>query len=193
MTLANMQKKILLALVAFAVCVSASAQRTARAQFFIDARGVVSFPEFTFGASLGMGQYRSLFYWDAGLSLLSDRVYFSNGKSAPFVDYLAGGGASWRALSSRTRGVSLYLGGQGFLGAEVYDPAGVLSPAEKTLVDGSVFSGARFVYGLKPQVTLEGFVWNRLAVVLSASMPLVFNSRVSVVRGAVSLGLRYNL
>lgn len=193
MTLTTMLKKVLLAVMAFFVSLGLSAQRTAKAQLFVDAGASLSFPEVTVGAQAGIGQYRSGFYWDAGLAFLSDRVYFSNGERAPFVDYLAGGGAFWRALGTRSRSFNFYLGGHGFLGAELYDPANRLDASMKTLSDGSVFGGVQFVYGCAPSVLVEFFFWDRLALTGSFNLPVVVNSRVSLFRYVASVGLRYNL
>lgn len=187
-----MTKKFLLAVLALFITLGLSAQRTAKGQFFIDASATVSVPEFGVGAHAYMGQYRTGFFWDAGFMMLSDKVYFSNGKSAGYMDLMVGGGAFWRPLATRTRSLNVYLGGDGFVGLELYDPFNILEDKDKTLADGTVFTGNRFIYGVIPAVEAEYFFWDRLALVAAFRLPVVINSRVTVLRYSAEAGLRYN-
>lgn len=187
------RKALLFCLCLMCIVPSAYAQRTGNRQFFLDASARMVFPEMMFGGRLGTGQYLFYTYWRAGFQFQMDRMSLSNGHQLEFTDYLADGGFFWRALSTRTRDFNFYLGGVGFLGMEQYDPFNRIDPTEKTLPDGIVLTGQRFVGGVAPALEFEWFFYDRFALLVSGDLSFCFNSRLVLLRPAVYAGIRIGL
>ena len=98
------------------------------------------------------------------------------------------GGYMHRLVCTRSRNISLYAGGEAFLGFESYDPMSEL-PSN---IDTGLPSGS-FLYGIAPQVVAEIFLTGKLALVAGCSSPVNLSSPITMVRPNLMLGLRMNI
>jgi len=180
-------------LLALLLAPAAFAQRTAKGQSFVGSSYLISFPGAASGVSLEYGMYLQHSYWMSGAGLIFDSVALSNGLSVDVLESVWSGGWMWRPFWTRSRDVSMYVGGGLLLGAEIYDPAWKLERSRKTLPDGSVLEGGRFIVGIQPSVELEWFFLPKVALTVSLDAPFIFLSRTGVARFCAGAGLRFNI
>ncbi len=184
-----MKKFLMIVLVAFCAFSSLEARRTARGQYFVDGKVFTSFNGM--GGGVVMGRYTRLGYWYGGLDYFSGNAVANDeiGRrlNLVYVDASADGGYLFRLLSTRTRSVSVYAGGGGFLGCEFPDPWKQM-PSDVVMVLGNTF-----LCGLYPQVNVECFISGPVALFMDVRMPVNFTSQISRVRVEMSIGVRVNL
>ncbi len=148
------------------------------------------------GFSLEGGQYLLNSYWKACVSAVdwNQKVADSRGRidGAVFdhVHWTLAGGWMYRIAGAYSRKVSLYCGGCAFLGYNSYELFKSL-PEE---MDAGYPSG-EFIYGIRPEVDLEWFVFRKAAVVLGVQSPVTFGSslKTDIWHLTASLGIRFNL
>lgn len=140
------------------------------------------------GAEAFFEQYTLSGYWLAGIQGNLYNASLSTGHKLEYVHALAQGGYMFRLAGSRNRSLSFYAGAGAVAGVEVLDPW-------RTLPDYVDVGGGKyaFIYGPFAAGALELFVAPRIAVVLQASLPLTFGSRIGVVNWNAGLGLKWNL
>lgn len=168
---------------------SLSAQRTANGQSMVSISAAPSMlrPQ-EVGAMLSYGQYLLEGYWTAGAQVGMHTLIISSGTRMKYLDMIFGGGYMHRLVGTRSRRISLYAGGEAFLGFETYDPMSEL-PSN---IDTGLPSGS-FLYGIAPQVVAEIFITGKLALVAGCSSPVNFSSPITMVRPNLIVGLRMNI
>ena len=168
---------------------SLSAQRTANRQSMVSMSAVSSLlrPQ-EVGAAVSYGQYLLEGYWTAGAKGGMHSLVTSSDIRMRFLDMTFSGGYMHRLVCTRSRSISLYAGGEAFLGFETYDPMNEL-PSN---IDTGLPSGS-FLYGIAPQVVAEFFLTGKLALVAGCSSPVNFSSPITMVRPNLILGLRMNI
>jgi hypothetical protein len=140
------------------------------------------------GTEIGYGQYLLGSFWNVSAEGVIRKVVTSGDTSLKFIDVIFSGGYIYRLVGTRSRNISLYAGGEAFLGFEIYDPMNEL-PAS---IDTGLPSGS-FLYGITPQFLAEFFLTGKLALVVGCSAPVNFSSPITKVRPNLSLGLRMNI
>ena len=166
-----------------------SAQRTANRQSMVSMSAVSSLlrPQ-EVGAAVSYGQYLLEGYWTADATGGMHSLVTSSDIRMRFMDVTFSGGYMHRFVCTRSRSISLYAGGEAFLGFEIYDPMNEL-PSN---IDTGLPSGS-FLYGIAPQVVAEFFLTGKLALVAGCSSPVNFSSPITMVRPNLILGLRMNI
>lgn len=168
---------------------SAYAQRTMNGQSMITVSAVSSMLRpLDMGTEIGYGQYLLGSFWNVRAEGVIRKVVTSGDTSLKFIDVIFSGGYMYRLVGTRSRNISLYAGGEAFLGFEIYDPMNEL-PAS---IDTGLPSGS-FLYGITPQFLAEFFLTGKLALVVGCSAPVNFSSPITKVRPNLSLGLRMNI
>ena len=168
---------------------SLSAQRTANGQSMVSISAAPSMLRpHEVGAMLSYGQYLLEGYWTAGAQGGMHTLVISSGTRMRYLDMIFGGGYMHRLVGTRSRRISLYAGGEAFLGFETYDPMSEL-PSN---IDTGLPSGS-FLYGIAPQVVAEIFLTGKLALVAGCSSPINFSSPITMVRPNLIVGLRMNI
>ena len=166
-----------------------SAQRTANGQSMVSAAAVSSMLRpADIGAEICYGQYLLAGYWTAGTEAGIHSLATSSRHHMRLLEVTLCGGYMHRIIGTRSRNMSLYAGGEVFLGFESYDPMNEL-PAH--IVTG--LPSGSFLYGIAPQVVAEIFLTGKLAFVAGCSVPVNFSSHVTMVRPDLTLGLRMNI
>ena len=168
---------------------SLSAQRTANRQSMVSVSAVSSLlrPQ-EVGAVVSYGQYLLEGYWTASAKGGMHTLVTSSDIRMRYLEVTFCGGYMHRLVSTRCRNISLYAGGEAFLGFESYDPMSEL-PSN---IDTGLPSGS-FLYGIAPQVVAEIFLTGKLALVAGCSSPVNFSSPITMVRPNLMLGLRMNI
>lgn len=168
---------------------SLSAQRTANRQSMVSVSAVSSLlrPQ-EVGAVVSYGQYLLEGYWTASAKGGMHTLVTSSDIRMRYLEVTFCGGYMHRLVSTRSRNISLYAGGEAFLGFESYDPMSEL-PSN---IDTGLPSGS-FLYGIAPQVVAEIFLTGKLALVAGCSSPVNFSSPITMVRPNLMLGLRMNI
>ena len=168
---------------------SLSAQRTANRQSMVSVSAVSSLlrPQ-EVGAEVSYGQYLLEGYWTASAKGGIHTLVTSSDIRMRYLEVTFCGGYMHRLVCTRSRNISLYAGGEAFLGFESYDPMSEL-PSN---IDTGLPSGS-FLYGIAPQVVAEIFLTGKLALVAGCSSPVNFSSPITMVRPNLMLGLRMNI
>ena len=168
---------------------SLSAQRTANRQSMVSVSAVSSLllPQ-EVGAEVSYGQYLLEGYWTASAKGGMHTLVTSSDIRMRYLEVTFCGGYMHRLVCTRSRNISLYAGGETFLGFESYDPMSEL-PSN---IDTGLPSGS-FLYGIAPQVVAEIFLTGKLALVAGCSSPVNFSSPITMVRPNLMLGLRMNI
>ena len=168
---------------------SLSAQRTANRQSMVSVSAVSSLlrPQ-EVGAVVSYGQYLLEGYWTASAKGGMHTLVISSDIRMRYLEVTFCGGYMHRLVSTRSRNISLYAGGEAFLGFESYDPMSEL-PSN---IDTGLPSGS-FLYGIAPQVVAEIFLTGKLALVAGCSSPVNFSSPITMVRPNLIVGLRMNI
>ena len=165
------------------------AQRTANRQSMVSVSAVSSLlrPQ-EVGAEISYGQYLLEGYWTASAKGGMHTLVTSSDIRMRYLEVTFCGGYMHRLVCTRSRNISLYAGGEAFLGFESYDPMSEL-PSN---IDIGLPSGS-FLYGIAPQVVAEIFLTGKLALVAGCSSPVNFSSPITMVRPNLMLGLRMNI
>ena len=168
---------------------SLSAQRTANRQSMVSVSAVSSLlrPQ-EVGAVVSYGQYLLEGYWTASAKGGMHTLVTSSDIRMRYLEVTFCGGYMHRLVCTRSRNISIYAGGEAFLGFESYDPMSEL-PSN---IDTGLPSGS-FLYGIAPQVVAEIFLTGKLALVAGCSSPVNFSSPITMVRPNLMLGLRMNI
>ena len=168
---------------------SLSAQRTANRQSMVSVSTVSSLlrPQ-EVEAEISYGQYLLEDYWTASAKGGMHTLVTSSDIRMRYLEVTFCGGYMHRLICTRSRNISLYAGGEAFLGFESYDPMSEL-PSN---IDTGLPSGS-FLYGIAPQVVAEIFLTGKLALVAGCSSPVNFSSPITMVRPNLILGLRMNI
>ena len=168
---------------------SLSAQRTANRQSMVSVSAVSSLlrPQVV-GAEVSYGQYLLEGYWTASAKGGMHTLVTSSDIRMRYLEVTFCGGYMHRLVCTRSRNISLYAGGEAFLGFESYDPMSEL-PSN---IDTGLPSGS-FLYGIAPQVVAEIFLTGKLALVAGCSSPVNFSSPITMVRPNLIVGLRMNI
>lgn len=191
----------------FVFAIEASAQRTARGQYFLDVNSGFSLlhdPSLGFGVSAG--QYLLTSRWEAGVDMQIKRNYgFKNGVQN-YYPMFAHASYMFRLCSDRTRAINLYAGLGALLGAEVLGPEPVdplfgygNAGGSGVDVDFGQIEDAKnadptiaFIYGFQPKFEAELFILKRVALTASLRMPFVFGSEYGFFNLTGNAGLRFN-
>lgn len=193
---------------AFALCVSmaaclifspsGSAQRTSDKTLFINAAQMVSAYSIPSGGiEISAGQYiLGSSYWFAGISALDMNQKVNDAKGTlkglyfDHIHWKAFGGWMYRLLGTYNRTFSMYAGGSAFIGANSYQTFKSL-PAE--LLGG--FPPVEFIYGIQPEIDLEIFLSQKVALTIGVQSPVTFGSslKTDIWHLSGSLGVRVNL
>jgi hypothetical protein len=168
------------------VCLDAGAQRTMRGQMFMNLEG-----QWPVGASVGVGQYLIPGYWDAGFDLMRmhEPLRLDGAVEDTFLEswqLKAGGGFMFRLLSTRSRSLSVYGGGDAWVGLEEIDPRHLL-PTDVVL---TIDTGRKFVFGATPRLEAEIYLGRHFALVLGGQVPVAFLSRIRYASPQGTAGIR---
>lgn len=157
---------------------AAQAQRTADGSLFIGASQMVSSYSIPSGGlDVCAGGYLRSSLWKAGLRAVdwNHRVTTGAGEDRGDVfDHVAWslyGGWRYRLAGTYSRSLSLYLGGDLFIGLNQY---GVFRTLPGELVTGLPACG--FIYGLVPEVEMEVYVGRGTALTAGAQLPVTLGS-----------------
>ena len=171
----------------------ASAQRTAYGERLLGLSATAS-PRSAYGATAEFGMYLLNSYWTGGLAL-EDRLKrhvsgqpFGNARVEGFGSYM------YRIYGTRNRQLSVYVGGDIFLGFEFLDPFKQLDePTWNSMLNGG-YKEYRFIYGASPRAAVEFFVTGDLAVTAGIRIPVTLNGafKQDLVDFAGFLGARHN-
>lgn len=167
----------------------ANCQRTMRYQNALTVQLSVPYAENPdIGGAISYGQYTLNGYWTAGILSVGRRQPEGKYNLMQTQTLRLYGQYMYRLISNRKRSINLYSGGGPFIGYEFYDPFKRL-PAhiQKSTADNA------FIYGINGSIEAEIFIMRKLAIVLSANMPLTFGSESAWFRGNTTAGLRINL
>lgn len=178
----------------------ASAQmRTSEGQYFLEASGSIC-PEgsLTGGASIGGGIYNLSSLWRGYVSMDDyqspldglpdvDSPVFDHAHLLFGVDYM------YRIASTFRRTVGIYAGAGLFAG---YDFFQCFRPLPDNVVTSTFSDDGMFLYGLRPCLELECFVFRSTAIILSGSIPFSFTTTKTDIPDTyhvrISAGIRHN-
>lgn len=185
MLISTYRRVITAMLVGCLFCTSAYSQRTADKQ-----NAMTASPGITDGSvSLGFDwlQYSLIGYGTAGVRCSDYARTLSSVAKIGYTDICAEGGYMFRLISSRSRAISLYAGGGGFLGYEVVDPM-------RRLPEHIVLNVRKrtFLYGIYAAVEAEVFFVEKVALVFQGILPVNFVSQLGKVHYECGAGLRVN-
>lgn len=172
---------------------TASAQRTAYGERQLNIEGHAS-PVPSYGAALSYGQYLLNTFWEGGVT--ADN-YIKLHKTDGLYGNLRveGYGAFfYRIYGTRNRQLSVYVGGDLFLGFEFLDPFKRLTqPGYQSLLNKGN-KAYQFIYGVSPRAEAEFFVSRDIALVLRMRVPVTLNTQIrsNLVDIVGALGVRYN-
>ena len=172
---------------------TASAQRTAYGERQLNIEAHVS-PAPSFGAALSYGQYLLTSFWEGGVT--ADDYLKQNSEDGLFDNLrVEGYGAFlYRIFGTRNRQLSVYVGGDAFLGFEFLDPFKRLTQPsyQSYLNDG--YKASQFIYGVSPRAEAEFFVSRDIALVARVRVPVTLNTqfRSDLVGFVGAVGVRYN-
>ena len=180
---------VVVSVLLFISSVGAHAQRTMSRQSMVTLSAVSSMLRpLDMGAELCYGQYLLGGFWSVSAEAAMHKLVTSGDIKMDYLDMTFSGGYMHRLVSTRSRNLCLYAGGEAFLGFETYDPMNAL-PAN---INTGLPSGS-FLYGITPQVVAELFLTGKLALVAGCSAPVNFSSPITKVRPSLLLGLRLNI
>ena len=145
------------------------------------------------GGELLYGQYLLRGYWMAGLGF-NDRIErdIPSGETVAYQRLQARGGYMFRLLSSYTRGINLYGGGDAFLGVEMLDGFHHLTQTTLKAYHNNGYNDHQFIYGFAPRLELELFLSPAFALLVEGRAPVCFGSRFPVLGWELGLGAKVN-
>lgn len=179
-------KKLLFVVIALAFCLTASAQRTSPGQYEASINASLFTDQ---GGSLQFGIYSDYGYWDTGVEAHFYDEYTSGAsalKNSNVGEWYARGGYMFRALSSRDRVISFYIGGgilAGYEKVQRWYKSGYVGDEEENV--------SAISCGIYPKAELEVFPFEKLALVFSAAVPVNFMSEKQMARVTAGAGIRY--
>jgi len=178
-------------LLLLAISICASAQRTAKGQFYVGADWATTvYPKVMsyHVINVGMGQYTLFGKWQAA-------VQYTTRDAFGIVSVLARGGAMYRLYGSRSRVVNLYGGGDMMLGADFCsEQISVLIPDDDgTTTTETKEATSGFVWGVDPRLEFEVFPFTRVAFYVGASFPVKFSTQQKMFYIVPFAGVRVNL
>lgn len=174
-----------------------AAQRTAEGSILIGASQMVSAYSIPSGGmDICAGGYLSNSLWKAGVRAVDWNHRISSDTGAAhdeLFDHIAWslyGGWRYRLLCTYNRALSLYLGGDAFIGLNQYE---ALRKLPDELSTG--LPGYEFIYGVCPEAELEIFVSRSVALTLGAQLPVTLGSSLKSDKWNLtgSIGTRINL
>ena len=174
-----------------------AAQRTAEESIFIGASQMVSAYSIPSGGmDICAGGYLGNSLWKAGVRAVDWNHRISSDTEVDhdeLFDHIAWslyGGWRYRLLCTYNRALSLYLGGDTFIGLNQYEALRKLSEELSTRLPG-----CEFIYGVCPEIELEIFVSQNVALTLGAQLPVTLGSSLKSDKWNLtgSLGVRINL
>ncbi len=187
----EMRRVLISVLLILALAVCASAQRTAKGQFYIGADWATTvYPKVMsyHVVNVGVGQYSLFGKWQAG-------VQYATRDAFGIVSVLARGGAMYRFYGSRSRVVNFYGGGDLMLGADFCsEQISVLVPdGDGTTKTETQEATSGFVWGIDPRLEFEVFPFTKVAFYLGASFPVKFSTQQKMFQIVPYVGIRVNL
>ena len=185
MLISTYRRVITAMLVGCLFCTSAYSQRTADRQNAMTVSAGMTDGSVTIG--FDWLQYSLIGYASAGIRCSDYARTLSSVTKIGYTDLCAEGGYMFRLASLRSRAMSLYAGGGGFLGYEVVDPL-------RRLPEHIVLNTRKwtFLYGLYTEVEMEVFVVEKVAFVFKGKLPINLNSILGKVHYEYGTGLRIN-
>ena len=167
------------------------AQRTSSGEHQIAFTAGTTFSHY--GGEVLYGRYLLRGYWFGGLGF-HNRIEIDapSGEKVFFPRLQGRGGYMHRLLSTYSRALSLYGGGDAFIGVEMLDLYRTLSGATLRSFHNSGFHDYRFIYGVAPRLELELFLSPSFAVLAEGRVPLCFGSPFPVLGWELSAGARVN-
>lgn len=179
-------KKVLTAILLFAACIAASAQRTVAESPFVCVEGGIPFGTKGFSAEASYGKYTLGGYWDVRASFLNMVKTTSGlGNEYDVVQYYGSADYMWRLLGTWNRVLNFYAGTGVMLGMESIDPRNVLSGGE--VVEGST---EHFLYGAVGTLSAELYVFPNFSLCFSARGRFIGGSRYGALFSGASAGVR---
>lgn len=175
----------------------AFAQRTSDKAILVGASQLVSAYSIPSGGlEIHVGQYILNSYWKAGISVLDWNQKVNDAKGTlkglyfDHIHWKAHGGWMYRLCGTYERTVSLYGGGSIFLGANSYQ---MFKRLPDELLGG--FPPVEFIYGIQPEIDLEIFLSQKVALTIGIQSPVTFGSslKMDIWHLSGSLGVRVNL
>lgn len=145
------------------------------------------------GGEAAYGRYLLGGFWMGSLAFHDRRERdIPSGEAVRFPRLELRGGYMQRLLGSYSRALSLYAGGDGFIGLEMLDLFRTLTPPTLSALRGGGLKDITFIWGAAPRVELEWFPFRSAALILGARMPFTFGSPFPVIGGEISIGLKVN-
>lgn len=185
-----MRRIVLTALLVLSA-LTAGAQRTSRGMSQVTLLGGSTLSHW--GGELSYGQYLLRSCW-MGAVAFHDRIERDapSGETVHYPRLEGRGGLLYRLLSSYDRAVSLYVGGDAFIGVEMLDLFGTLSAPTRRALERSGLRPYQFIYGAAPRVELELFLSPSVALIAGGRAPFTFGSPLPLIGWELSLGGRVN-
>lgn len=185
MLISTYRRVITAMLVGCLFCPSAFSQRTADRQNAMTVSAGMTDGSVTIG--FDWLQYSLIGYASAGIRCSDYARTLSSVTKIGYTDLCAEGGYMFRLASLRSRAMSLYAGGGGFLGYEVVDPI-------RRLPEHIVLNVRKrtFLYGIYAAVEAEVFFVEKVALVFKGILPVNFVSQLGKVHYECGAGLRVN-
>ena len=184
-------KRLLLISGLLLVSLLAGAQRTSSGERQIAVTAGTTFSHY--GAEVFYGQYLLRGYWFGGLGFHNRlEIDAPSGEKVFFPRLQGRGGYMYRLLSTYNRALSLYGGGDAFVGVEMLDLYRTLSPTTLQSFHNSGFHDYQFIYGVAPRLEVELFLSPSLALLAGGRAPLCFGSPFPVLGWEVTAGAKVN-
>lgn len=149
----------------------------------IQREGMFKDKSFSFGIN-GMQYTKGYNYYHFGVNCVQQEYLYDNWR-LPIRDYLAEGGFMCHLFSSPGKVFLIYAGIYATLGYEE------VNGGERWLPDGAYLNARnRFVYGGGAQLSLEGFVTDRLVLFARAKGHFLGGTDLDLFRPALNFGIR---
>lgn len=177
------------------------AQRTADKQYYLDVHGSSSLlKSASLGGTVAFGQYFLSSRWEVAVEGMMKR-----GKAEYWPVYVQGTYMK-RFCANRSRSVNLYGGVGALMGIEVGLPeivsdtpgytqnnSGINIDFSEVEAAEAATSAVSFLYGVHAKLETEMFLFKKVALVGSVSMPITVGSPNKVFHLLGGIGLRFNI
>ena len=185
MLISTYRRVITAMLVGCLFCTSAYSQRTADRQNAMTASAGLT--DGSVSMEFDWLQYSLIGYGRTGIRCSDYARTLVTENKIGYTDLCVEGGYMFRMASIRSRAMSLYAGGGGFLGCEVVDPL-------KRLPEHIVLNTRKwtFLYGLYAEVEMEVFVVEKVALIFQGKLPINLTSILGKIHYEYGAGLRIN-
>lgn len=140
------------------------------------------------GAEAIFSRYTLIGYWDTSLGASHHSYATNSAQRLEDLHITACADYMFRLVGTRSRSVSLYLGGGAFLGYEAIDPLRRLPAQYQSNLDKGYF-----IYGLRAKLAAEFFVVEKIAICVEAATPVNFRSPLGWFNYNAGLGLKFLL